>query len=150
MAKKDKTILANRLREIWFEGATTSALADRLGCSRSSISGIYSRNPELKQTHPLSGMARNSNPAIRNTYEQRIARIDAIRDARSKPAPEVSDQPGRYDVMTLPANGCKWPHGDTRITFCGHQREGTSPYCLAHMKLAYTPRAMIQMRKAKR
>lgn len=149
--RKTKEERANDVRGVWTPGDSLSTLAAKLNTTRSSISGIYMRNPLLKISHPLQSISVQKEAGkptqTRNTFEQRATRLAALSEVRQKPAPEVSDKPGRYDMMTLPPHGCKWPHGDRVITFCGAHRDDTGPYCTEHAKRAYTPRAVILARR---
>lgn len=47
---------------------------------------------------------------------------------------------GQVRLEDLESKQCKWPFGDPRdrdFGFCGDAREGESPYCCEHNKLAY-------------
>lgn len=144
MPRITKEELAQRVKNAWKPGDTQAMIGKRLGMSASSIGGVYHRNPEMRVTHPVSGNFRNtpsSNPPqARNTFEQRAARLDALRAVRNAPAIEVMEAPGEYTLTTLPDNGCKWPHGDKLITFCGCTTEPGKSYCLQHQKRAYQVR----------
>jgi len=144
MTRPTREETANRIRRVWSYGDTQTMLAEKLGVTASAISGMYRRNPELKNTHPLGGnVGRNAadpSPEPRpgpNAYIQRASRIEAKRAIHDTPAPEVSDKPGRYTMLTLPDNGCKWPHGDRQITFCGCTREPGRPYCPTHARQSF-------------
>lgn len=138
-----KEELAQRVKNAWQPGDTQAMIGKRLGMSASSIGGVYHRNPEMRTTHPVSGSfhkAKPTTPQARNTFEQRAARLDALRAVRTAPAIEVMEAPGQYTLTTLPANGCKWPHGDKLITFCGCTRAEGKSYCADHQRRAYQVR----------
>jgi hypothetical protein len=46
-------------------------------------------------------------------------------------------------MMGLRSNSCRWPIGNTRdlesFRYCGAANNGGSPYCVTHMKMAFSP-----------
>lgn len=143
--------MVERIKQVWFEDATYSTLGERLNMAGASIAGYYSRHPELRITHPVLKRAstiKQSDGTTKRNFSQRAARIEAVRTVRSQ-TNEYDGPHGKYTLVTLPHTGCKWPFGvePSEMTFCGHTREPGEPYCTAHARLAYTPRAEIQRRK---
>ena len=49
------------------------------------------------------------------------------------PAPET----GRYTLLDLPTEGCRWPYGDGPFTFCGELVDRSGPYCPGHRAKAH-------------
>lgn len=147
---KHRTDNVERIKDVWFEDATYETIGERIGLSRDSVAGLYHRNPELRESHPVQMRVKNRTPAdaSKRNFSQRAARIEALTAVRNQPR-EYDGPHGRYTFNELPHNGCKWPFGEdpAHMTFCGHTRQPGEPYCTAHVRLAYTPRAEIQRRK---
>lgn len=135
--------------------STARQIGERLGVSRNAVIGWYSRNPELKMRYPLNGQVYGNH--IRITKKPvsmgvdivaRRERVKARRKAARKaaliageaPAPELVELPpeplGRYELLDLPANGCKWPSGENPTMFCGEDRGEDTVYCSHHRGLA--------------
>lgn len=56
----------------------------------------------------------------------------------TEPAPHE----GRYTVLDISSETCKWPIGDVLakdFCFCGHPPRENSPYCEYHARAAYQP-----------
>jgi GcrA cell cycle regulator len=139
----DKTWTDERiaiLKQMWAEGATAVAIADRLGgLSRSAVLGkIFRLRPGVAREKPVAAKALPKPAALK----------------RRRPAPRVAPQPlpqrapkplrqrGK-SLLELTNDTCRWPHGEpgTRgFFFCGApgaDLEGGKPYCVCHARRAY-------------
>lgn len=148
---KSALATVQRIKDVWFAEATYETLGEKLGLPRASIAGYYHRHPELRLTHPvqLRGIVnKNRDATTKRNFSQRAARIEAIATVRQQTR-EYNGPTGRYTLLTLPHNGCKWPYGEdvSHMTFCGHTRQPGEPYCTEHARLAYTPRSDVRQRK---
>ena len=151
--RKERTDNVERIKDVWFEDATYEAIGERIGLSRDSVAGLYHRNPELRESHPVQMRAvvaknRETQGVTKRNFSQRAARIEALAAVRNQPR-EYDGPHGRYTLLTLPHDGCKWPFGEdvSHMTFCGHTRNPGEPYCTAHTRMAYTPRSEVNARK---
>ena len=82
----------------------------------------------------------------RNVNAGRAAALGPSPDAkpmRKLRGSGVADMP-LVAIVDLRSVHCRWPiecDGDDAVRYCGHDRVAPGPYCAAHRKLAYVPRA---------
>lgn len=149
--------MIERIQAEWKADDTLRTLSQRLDISRSALAGWYFRYKALKETHPLAGHSpgaaiqsrkqpRQHTAAEQRQYAQRAERIRVKKQllASSEPLSEPTQPPvqddrtiGAYNLLSLPANGCKWPYGHSGgFTFCGDPRvedgKKLHVYCAAH------------------
>jgi hypothetical protein len=134
--------------------STAAAIGLRLGKTRNTIIGWYTRNPGLRMRYPLSGQRfgaakgksmERTTPKPGFVAEARKARVAAKKkitaakaEVEQTPLPREPEAIGAYTLMTLPANGCKWPSGENPIMFCGEPRGDDKAYCAYHKRLSIT------------
>lgn len=74
---------------------------------------------------------------------ERTAPFQLPRSPKIKPEPFVAAcvevVPLNIGLMDLTETTCRWPDGDTVITFCGHPAPD-GPYCRQHTAIAFRPR----------
>jgi GcrA cell cycle regulator len=145
------------LTKLWADGLSASQIAGRLG-------GV-TRNAVIGKVHRLglSGRAtssRSSSPRPRRTHAPRSNRPPSITfgtrgNAALKPSYEADYQPApatvaelvvplheRASILTLKEAMCRWPIGDPTeedFHFCGRNKDGPTPYCEHHARMAYQP-----------
>lgn len=71
----------------------------------------------------------------------------------SAPVPDIVDPPGKYTLMDLDKDMCKWPVGDPTSSdfgFCGDPRVEGRPYCACHARRANIPLTKSQKRNIER
>lgn len=119
------------LKQMWTDGATAAAIAERLGVSRSAVLG---------KIHRLR----------HRTAEQKLAAVlERRRAARQLHQPGRVIHPRRRGIslLDLTNDTCRWPHGEPGkrgFFFCGApdaDLEGGRPYCARHMRRAYSKTA---------
>jgi GcrA cell cycle regulator len=134
------------LTKLWADGLSASQIAGRLG-------GV-TRNAVIGKVHRLglSGRAtssRSSSPRPRRTHAPRSNRPPSITfgtrgNAALKPSYEADYQPApatvaelviplheRASILTLKEAMC--------FHFCGRNKDGPTPYCEHHARMAYQP-----------
>lgn len=97
-------------------GMTYDKAAAMFGTSRNGIASI------LRRTR-------------RADYVPRKSPSKAAAKIVSKPVPKASvEAPVSIcmGMMQLTSQSCRWPSDNTPLTFCGHQKDDGSPYCLYH------------------
>lgn len=146
---------AQTIMSVWEASDTAASLGKKLGVSRNAIVGYYHRNPELRTTHPLAGPQRQphlprSRYRVKEPIDQtaRAMRREAQREARERAAEikasglgrsTADASRGRYTLLQLPYDCCKWPYGDdpAEITFCGKTRPANDKsYCEQHRAIS--------------
>ena len=59
---------------------------------------------------------------------------DKVEESSTYSRREPDTKFGRYSLVDLPANGCKWPYGESGYLFCGDARdEDHHAYCPYHV-----------------
>jgi hypothetical protein len=127
-AKEDPQARIAAVQAAWWKGCSMGQLGAMLGTTRSAISGVYGRHPELRTSHPLRPAS------VRGaTFVSGIPRPP-------KPLPVLtpageSHGAGRT-LQMLQAHQCKWPVNDAGSgelhLFCALPAEG--PYCQHHKR----------------
>ena len=133
----------DKLRELWREGLSASAVAARLGVSRNAVIGKVHRLGLSKSGEHDLARPKPVRPS-RPKAPRRVARVE--RKAAPRQTPQVLqasiDLPGLVDRLeALGAQGCHFPVGDPQaadVAFCGRLRSD-GPYCEAHRQIAYQP-----------
>jgi GcrA cell cycle regulator len=136
------------LKNMWADGETAAAIADRLGgLSRSAVLGKIFRL-RLRAGVPAAETEKNqAGEALRKPAapDRRRRRPHAL-PPPSRPRPKKSRQRGK-SLLELTNDSCRWPHGEpgTRaFFFCGApgaDLEGGKPYCARHARRAYSSAA---------
>ncbi len=137
------------LSKLWAEGLSASQVAAQLG-------GV-TRNAVIGKVHRLglSGRATPSRPSKRKVSAPRasatpprtvIARAPRVAPIIPIPAPPLEAkrmENGEFaTILTITETTCKWPLGDPSgddFRFCGRNTDSSSPYCMAHSRVAYQP-----------
>jgi GcrA cell cycle regulator len=138
------------LKQMWGDGATAAAIAERLGgLSRSAVLGKICR---LRHGTCAPSLAANEEEAV-----QAILKPAALahRPSGKQRAPQPSPNPrpkasrGRgKSLLELTNDSCRWPHGEPgsrSFFFCGAtgaDLECGRPYCAHHALLAYSSAAI--------
>lgn len=144
------------LKQMWAEGASAAAIAERLGgLSRSAVLGkIHRLRPSLAKE---PSVAKKTNVAKKTSVAKK--KRAAAKTVHKPTAPEQrrptrrvapSTQPQTNEtrqrgksLLELTNDTCRWPHGEpgTRgFFFCGEpgaDLEGGKPYCVHHARRAY-------------
>jgi GcrA cell cycle regulator len=140
------------LTKLWQEGLSASQVAAEMG-------GI-SRNAVIGKVHRL-GLSGRGQPATTKRQrrprplaeESRAVRPCAVGAAALRmevrtlpqPAPRARENvvvpiAKRLPIEKLTERTCKWPIGDpghSDFHFCGHDAQGSLPYCDYHARVAY-------------
>ena len=138
------------LKQMWAEGASAAAIAERLGgLSRSAVLGkIHRLRPSLAKEPSVAkktSVAKKKRAAAKTLHkptapEQR----GPTRRVAPSPQPQTNESRQRgKSLLELTNDTCRWPHGEpgTRgFFFCGEpgaDLEGGKPYCVHHARRAY-------------
>lgn len=149
----DKTWTDDRiasLRQMWAEGASAAAIAERLGgLSRSAVLGkIHRLRPRVAKRISVAKktkVAKRKRVAAKTLPKPIVSeRCHPTRGVApsSQPRTNESQQPGK-SLLELTNDTCRWPHGDPGTQgffFCGEpgaDLEGGKPYCVPHARRAY-------------
>src|SRR6185437_3747971 len=135
------------LKAMWADGATATAIAERLGgLSRSAVLGKISR---LRLRADASAAA-NQAPAAATTspdlalLQRRRHNRKGARRSLPKPRRKKPRRRSGKTLLELTNATCRWPNGEpgTRgFFFCGApgaDLEGGRPYCAHHARCAYS------------
>ena len=138
------------LKQMWAEGASAAAIAERLGgLSRSAVLGkIHRLRPGLAKEPSVAKKTRATKKkrAAAKTLHKPTApeQCGPTRRVVPSPQPQTNEswQRGK-SLLELTNDTCRWPHGEpgTRgFFFCGvpgADLEGGKPYCVHHARRAY-------------
>jgi GcrA cell cycle regulator len=137
------------LRQMWADGATASAIARRLGLSRSAVLGKIHR---LRRSAAMPSVTSNREQATQAPFD---AAALAYRPRGRQPAPQSPSEPRPkkprrrgISLLELTNETCRFPHGEPgtpSFFFCGARDadlEGRRPYCPRHARLAYSSAAI--------
>jgi len=138
------------LKQMWLEGMSASQVARQLGgVSRNAVIGKVHRlglNSREVPSRPRSLGGRPAGPAR--------SRTSVVQARRATPAPAAAprapvvrapvrvfdpDVSPTASLLTLGADGCRWPIGDpaeSGFGFCGRERCGSGSYCEGHGQTA--------------
>ena len=130
MAKPWKTKDIEKVRKLYYDGATFSAIAEKVARTRNSIAGLcnrlqFERGPKTKKTKDM------------NSAKEIILKVKDIVEIFEPPVLLRKDK--TKSLIELESQDCRWPIGDTDFRFCAEQVVEGKPYCLTHCKLAYVP-----------
>jgi GcrA cell cycle regulator len=133
-----------QLKKLWAEGLSASQIARTMG--------DVTRNAVIGKVHRLglSGRAttNRSDRPRRATIPKPMPKPVV---AEPETIVEATLANGDFaTVMTLSSTMCRWPIGDpgsTEFHFCGNGTDNGSPYCDAHVRMAYQPAQSRRDRK---
>jgi GcrA cell cycle regulator len=145
----DKRIAS--LKQMWADGATAAAIAERLGgLSRSAVLGkIHRLRPSVAKKKRVAAKALHTQAALqRRRPARRIVPPPSPPSPQPPqlPPPRLRPQASRRrgkSLLELTNDDCRWPHGEpgTRgFFFCGApgaDLEGGKAYCVHHARRAY-------------
>ena len=122
------------MTRMWADGDSAAAIGRAIGMTRNAVLGKAHR---LKlPTHAAKVQERGGRPrkaaAIKSVLPLGYMYIAKVTPTETPARP--------CSLLELDDDRCRWPEGDTRDTsfhFCGAQPLETSPYCLAHYRMAY-------------
>ncbi len=129
-----------RLKQMWTEGMSASQIARALG--------DVTRNAVIGKVHRLGLSGRAAAPRVerpRPQPQQPRPQTQRVAAMRAEPVAEEPLEPmpeNAVTVVDLNASVCRWPLGDpstAEFRFCGRKAKPGSPYCEAHVRLAYQP-----------
>jgi GcrA cell cycle regulator len=155
-----------QLRKLWVAGVPSTAIAERLGCSKNSVIGRVHRLELKPRSSPIKGgpkvaaETRARNKAAKAKLVDALAETLRTQRASKPPAPALRRVAPKfpftpspraigtpaYLALGTPALGtplpsphvCQWPTGPRRsFLFCGEPAMPDRPYCLAHCEVAY-------------
>ncbi len=129
----------DRLKQMWAEGLSASQIARALG--------EVTRNAVIGKVHRLglAGRATAPRPERPRPTPQPRMHVPRVAVMRAEAVVEEPLEPMPLDpvrVEHLNAALCHWPMGDPsspEFRFCGRKSKQGSPYCEAHVRLAYQP-----------
>lgn len=133
MAKPWKTKDIERVRKLYYDGATFSAIAGKVARTRNSIAGLCNRLQFERGPKPVKPVV----PKVAKEATQMIAKVKEIVEVFSPPPPPHRNVP--KSLIELEPRDCRWPIGDSDFQFCAAEIVEGKPYCLKHCKLAYVP-----------
>ncbi len=154
------------LKKLWADGLSASQIAARLG-------GV-TRNAVIGKVHRLglsrrATSSRSSAPRPRRSHAPRPNRGPGLTfgtrgNVALKPTFEAEYEPvpapvaelviplhERASILTLKESMCHWPIGDPTeedFHFCGRKKDGPTPYCDHHARMAYQPAQARRRRQA--
>ncbi len=108
-----------RLKQLWSEGLTATAIGSVLKISKNAVIG---------KAHRLELTPRQSP----------ILRAPSPRDTKAGPTKKKA--PVIFTMADLTAQTCRWPSGDPKhadFQFCGRKAEQGKPYCPHHCSIGY-------------
>ncbi len=138
------------LKQMWAEGATAAAIAERLGgLSRSAVLGkIHRLRPSVakrisvaKKTRAATKKRDAAKTLQKPTASERCRPTCGVAPS-PQPRPNESQQRGK-SLLELTNDTCRWPHGEPGTLgffFCGEpgaDLDGGKPYCVPHARRAY-------------
>lgn len=133
MAKPWKTKDIEKVRKLYYDGATFSAIAGKVARTRNSIAGLCNRLQFERAPKPVKPVV----PKVAKEATQIIAKVKEIMEIFSPPPPPEKNQP--KSLIDLQPRDCRWPIGDSDFQFCADEVVEGKPYCLKHCKIAYVP-----------
>lgn len=138
-----------RLRVLWAEGHSVTAIARHMGCTRGCITGKVRR----------LDMPPRPSPIIRPVVPEapvKVARAEVVRPAyRPKltlaPLPDAEVKPEPVVVRRMAYAPCCWPLGEPRtpgFRYCDADAVPGRSYCPEHAELAYRAPTQAEKRLA--
>jgi hypothetical protein len=116
-----------QLEALWHAGFSSAEIAKQMG------SGL-TRNSIIGKAHRL-GLVKYRRPRLKPVKKKAPARKLGL----SKPRRRATPPPGRFDLLDLRSDQCRYPTGDRApYMFCGTAIADGFPYCPAHAMLCYT------------
>lgn len=124
-----------KARQLYYNGATFSAIAAELSRTRNAIAGLCNRYQFKRAPKPPKVAAAKKVTAALTKKIKEIAEVIAPPTLPIPPTPRNSPK----SLVELEPRDCRWPIGDTDFQFCAEETVEGKPYCLKHCKLAYVP-----------
>lgn len=121
-----------RARQLYYNGATFSAIAAELSRTRNAIAGLCNRYQFERAPKPPKVVAPKKTVAAVTKKIKEIAKVIA-------PPPPPTPRNSPKSLIELESRDCRWPIGDSDFQFCAEETVEGKPYCLKHCKLAYVP-----------
>lgn len=126
-----------RIKQHWRRGCTAKWLADQVGTTRASITGIYHRNRPALSAYPLGG---RRSPVGAKPKPLPVAKAAPVAHRRPNAALQRAIKPPTLRNLPLEALGardCKWPTTDEAPwLFCGCPADEGHSYCPYHRELS--------------
>lgn len=133
MAKPWKTKDIEKVRKLYYDGATFAIIAEKLSRTRNAIAGLCNRLQFERGPKPVKPAA----PKVDKGAPEIIAKVKEIVEVFSPPPPREKNQ--TKSLIELEPRDCRWPIGDSDFQFCAEEIVEGKPYCLKHCKIAYVP-----------
>lgn len=137
----DDSMLDITLKELFAKGLTFSQIAAAI----SSLGHKFTRNAIIGRSHrlhmpsrPASG-GRTKSPEHKHKLSQsrRLALGTWTPAVDVPPTPSAAGPFLSVPLLELTEGDCRYPQGNTEISFCGQPKLEASPYCAAHHRLCY-------------
>jgi GcrA cell cycle regulator len=136
-----------RLKTLWAEGQSASAIADRLGhTTRNAVVGKVHRlglagRPNTQRPRQPRRSTAPRRPRRRAISVSRPGHAAIVEGNVASVLAKLGPAPERpVTVQTLTANTCRWPEGDPGTAgfhFCGRKAASPGPYCGPHDWIAH-------------
>lgn len=145
------------LTKLWAEGLSASQIAGRLGgVTRNAVIGkVHRLGLSGRATSSRSSAARPRRAHVPRTNRTPSLSFGTRGNTALKPSFETELQTApapimelviplneRASILTLKEAMCRWPIGDPteeEFHFCGRKKDGSTPYCEHHARMAYQP-----------
>ena len=127
-----------KVRELWADGETASAIGARMGRTKNAVIGIVHRMDLPARPSPLHGpRAPRQGPPPRSIPRPPPATLAPLASAPPPPPRPPSPPPAPRAGLIEP---CSWPCGDLRTPgfhYCNEPSMPGKPYCAPHHRIAY-------------
>lgn len=121
-----------KARQLYYNGATFSEIAEQLSRTRNAIAGLCNRYQFKRAPKPPKIMVKKKILSAIVKKAKEIAEVIA-------PPPPPPPRNAPKSLIELESRDCRWPIGDNDFQFCAEEVVEGKPYCLKHCKLAYVP-----------
>jgi GcrA cell cycle regulator len=128
------------LKSLWTDGKTATAIAARLGMSKSAVLGKVFRLRLRPAANATTAAARSNTKILGRRHKSRLP----IKHRAKPAAPAMASGKTLFELTN---GSCRWPHGQPgtkAFHFCGApgaDLEGGRPYCDQHARRAYVGRS---------
>lgn len=120
-----------KARQLYYKGATYSAIAEELSRTRNAIAGLCNRYQFERGPKPPKVVA------AKKVVAAVTKKVKEIVEVIAPPPPPPRNVP--KSLIELELHDCRWPIGDSDFQFCAEEVVPGKPYCLKHCKIAYVP-----------